>query len=606
MKHKKLYISFPMIAFLLSLSIIVYCTSKQSENNNKVIDNPDQLPREKTLNISGFQWGPPASFNPLAITPAWPITGNINLIYQAMFGFDLLSGEIKPIIGKSYKLNGRILEIELFEIAKWQNGDPLTSSDVVYSYNLHKKYTTNFSFGINNFIADVKENGPHGVTITLSEKDYNPLVAYDIISTVQILPRVIFEKIEKDAFDQVAVETGATPENNDVLNTMRLFKNDKNPVGSGPYTLHSYSDQKIILRRIESYWGNQLHGGNQPAPNYIVHSAYPDNDEVNVALHTGELDISQTFLPEIWKQFPDGVGTWYSDKPYYIPGIIPALLMGLTRPPIKDVNFRRAIIHAIDYEGIKNNAVYGYTPELKPGIILPFGLEKEFYSEQDANDFGQLYDPQKAKSLLQQAGYSWGQDGLLVDPSGKKIRTMYATCPAGWTDWESTIKIVVAGLRAVGVDVQEKYLEYEQWDRDLKNGLFDFTMKTPHPEQSYSLPWARFDKVMSSKDWRPVGEVMYQNEGRYKNPVADSLLVAIPTLNDPEKLKIAYRAINRLFMSEVPVIPLMYRPWLFYQFNTKYWNNFPTSKNPYATPQCLMVGAGIEALWGIKSQSSKK
>ncbi len=594
-------ILFPIVTFLLSVLIVAGCVKKQSENLAEEYD-PSQLPREKTLYISGFQWGAPSSFNPLAITPAWPITGNINLIYQALFGYDLLSGEIKPVIGKSYKLQGRILQIELHESARWQNGEPLTSADVVYSYNLHKKYNTNFSFGINNFFGEIKENGVHAVTIHLSEKQYNPLVAYDIISTVQILPKKIFEQLEKEAFEQVASETGATPENSDILNTMRLFKNDNNPVGSGPYTLYSYTDQKIILRRIQSYWGNQLYQDKQPAPLFIVHSSYPGNDEVNLALQTGELDISQTFLPEIWKQFPNGVGTWYNDKPYYIPGIIPALMMGLSRPPIQDVNFRRAIIHAIDYESIRHNAVYGYTPELKPGIILPFGAEKVFFSEKDAEEFGKLYDPQKARLILKKAGYSWGADGMLRDPSAKKIRTLFATCPAGWTDWESTIKIVVSGLRAIGVDVQEKFLSYEQWDRDLKNGMFDFTMKNPHPEQSFSLPWARFDKVMSSKDLRPVGEVMYQNEGRYKNPMADSLLELIPRLSDPEQLKTAYHAINRLFMNEVPVIPLMYRPWLFYQFNTKYWKNFPTADNPYASPQCLMVGAGLDALWGISPQ----
>lgn len=598
MRRKIPPVYFPMLTFMLLLILFVSCNKEKSDNNKTNSSTP--ISREKTLFVSGFQWGPPASFNPLAITPAWPVTGNINLIYQALFGYDLLSGQIKPVIAKSYTLEGKILEIKLYEIAKWQNGEPLTSSDVVYSYNFHKKYNTNFSFGINNFFDEIKENGPHGVTITLSEKQFNPLVAYDIISTVQILPKKIFEQIERDAFEKVASETGATPENNDVLSAMRFFKNDTNPVGSGPYTLHSYTDNKIVLVRINSYWGNQLYQGKQPAPDFIVHASYSNNNEVDAAFRNGDLDISQTFLPEIWKHFSSGVGTWYDDKPYYIPGIIPALLMGLSRPPIKDVNFRRAIVHAIDYESIRNNAVYGYTPELKPGIILPFGAEKEFYSEKDEIEFGTLFDPAKAKQLLKKAGYSWDKDGWLIDRSGKKIRTLYATCPIGWTDWESTIKIVVSGLRAIGIDAQEKFLEYEQWDRDLKNGMFDFTMKTPHPEQSYSLPWARFDKVMSSKDWKPVGEVMYQNEGRYKNPIADSLLEIIPKLTDPHKLKDAYSAINRLFMSEVPVIPLMYRPWLFYQFNTKFWKNFPTSKSPYANPQCLMVGAGIEALWGIE------
>jgi peptide/nickel transport system substrate-binding protein len=206
-----------------------------------------------------------------------------------------------------------------------------------------------------------------------------------------------------------------------------------------------------------------------------------------------------------------------------------------------------------------------------------------------------------ARKILKNAGYRWGKDSMLIDRKGNKIRQMYATCPSGWTDWESTIKIAVAGMRAVGIDVREKFVEYSQWDMDLKNGLFDFTMKTPHPEQSYSLPWARFDKIMSSKDWRPVGEVMYQNEGRYKNKTADSLLTIIPALTDSLELKSAYTALNRLFLQDIPVIPLMYRPWLFYQFSTKVWTNFPQEENPYASPQCLMVGSGVDALWGIKA-----
>lgn len=110
---------------------------------------------------------------------------------------------------------------------------------------------------------------------------------------------------------------------------------------------------------------------------------------------------------------------------------------------------------------------------------------------------------------------------------------------------------------------------------------------------------------MSSHNLLPVGEVMFRNEGRYQNKKADKLLKEIPELTDPEKIKAAYREINQLFMDEMPIIPLMYRPWFFYQFSTKYWTNFPTEKNPYAPPQCLMVGAGVSGLWGILPSEKK-
>ena len=104
---------FPVAVFLLAIVVLLGCTKKEADPE---AFDPAKLPREKTLYISGFQWGAPSSFNPLAITPAWPITGNINLVYQALFGYDLLSGEIKPIIGKSYRLQDKVLQINCMNL----------------------------------------------------------------------------------------------------------------------------------------------------------------------------------------------------------------------------------------------------------------------------------------------------------------------------------------------------------------------------------------------------------------------------------------------------------------------------------------------------------
>ncbi len=566
---------------------------------------PDSFPRAQTLYIGGFQWGPATSFNPLAVTPAWPMTGNMNLVYEALFGYDLLDGSLRGIIGKEYSIRKGVMIVTLRENVRWHTGEPLTADDVVYTFNLHRKYSTTFSSAWN-YITSVNLIDDSHVEFILNKENENPLVARDIIASVQILPRKIFEPLEKEAFEKAAAEGGTAPTNADVLEKIREFKNDFRPVGSGPYTLQNYNNERIVLKRVENYWGNSLYGGQPPAPLYIIHRAYESNDKFNLALEEGELDLSQTFCPKIWEKFGKGVGTWYDKEPYYIPGIIPALLMSVTKAPFNDVNFRRAVAHSIDYEKIRNEALYGYSPPLQPGLIVPFGTEKEFFSADDIAAFGKLYDPEKARRILKKAGYKWGPDGMLqlLNSKGEPI-TLYATCPRGWTDWEATIKIAVEGMRAIGINVREKFLDYSEWDESIKTGMFDFSMKTPLPEQSASLPWSRFEQVMSSKNLLPVGEVMYRNEGRYSNSRADSLLAVIPKISDQKRLKEAYREINRLFMNEMPIIPLMYRPWLFYQFSTKYWRNFPDEKNPYAPPQCLMVGAGVRGLWGITSAVRK-
>jgi peptide/nickel transport system substrate-binding protein len=590
---------FSILSVLTLLFFVFGCsnTKKQEEP----LSEEEPMTRSNTLYVGGFQWGPPASFNPLAVSPAWPVTGNVNLIYEALFGYDQLDGKLKGIVGESFSIDDTMLTITINENARWQNGEPLTAEDVVYSYSLHKKYTTPLSHTWN-VIASMEAAGTHQVKCILRKDNYNPLLVKDIIASVQVLPRSVFTGLEKEAFETVAQEAGAAPGNAEVLSKMREFKNDSLPVGSGPYTLASYSDDMITLRRIDSYWGNVTYNNTEPAPVFIVHKAYASNDEFNAALEAGDLDISQNFCPEIWKKFSAGVGTWSKKEPYYIPGIIPALLMSVTKKPFSDVSFRRAVAHAIDYEKIRTQAMFGYSPALLPGIILPFGAEKAFFSPEDTKEFGALYNPAKARKILKKAGYKWNKDGMLdlKKPNGEPV-TLYATCPKGWTDWEATINIAVEGMRAVGISVEAKFVAYPEWDGNLKNGLFDFTMKTPLPEQAASLPWSRFDQVLSSHDLLPVGEVMFRNEGRYKNEKADQLLVTIPKLKNPEELKKAYREFNRLFMSEMPIIPLMYRPWFFYQFSTKHWTNFPTEENPYAPPQCLMVGAGVRALWGIKS-----
>lgn len=612
MFHKYSSITRFIVGIIITVAIVTGCGKANKESSNKspvaVYSTPDTLlsrfPREQSLYIGGFQWGPPTSFNPLAVTPAWPVAGNINLLYEAMFGYNSLDGSLRGILGQSFKFEGRVLKIHLHNEAKWQDGDSLTSADVVYSFLLHRSYPTSFSY-IWNYIADIKASGAHDIAITLNDKMFNPLVAEDIIASLPILPAKTFKQIEDSAFKSISQESGTAPSDIDVIEKIRDFKNDQKPVGSGPYALECYSDRSIVLKRVDNYWGNILHSGKQPAPQFIIHSTYSTNDEFNVALQKGDLDLSQNFFPEIWKAFHSGVGTWYSSAPYYIPGIMPALLMGLTREPFGDVAFRKAVAHSIDYEEIRSIALYGYSLPLQPGLIFPFGSEKQFFSEEDATAFGSLYDPVKAKEILRSAGYSWGSDSMLIDPKGKKVRPLYATCPKGWADWEKALEIAVYGMRAIGIDVQEKVVEYADWDNGLKRGLFDFTMKTPLSEQSASMPWSRFEQIMASTDLHLVGEVTYRNEERYKNPLADSLLAAIPCAKDPQTLKKLYRDLNKLFMEEMPIIPLMYRPWLFYQFNSNHWNNFPTVENPYAAPQCLMVGAGIEALWGIVPAAKK-
>lgn len=591
---------------MLFVAIVIIGGFLNSCNKKQQKEELEIFPRSETLYLSGFLWGPPSTFNPLSDDPAFPNTGNCNLVYESMFGYNSLTGEIEGILAKDdYIISDGMFTVFLNEDAMWSNGEPLTSSDVLYTFNLHKKYPTSMESHWQ-YIDDIFVDDAHTITFKLSEEKYNPLTMKDIVSSTFIMPECIYKDIEEKAIEVVRAKTDSGEiDPAAVLEIIREYKDDK-PVASGPYTIHSYNDNQVVLERVDSYWGKIKHGGELPPPVYIIHPIYKSNDDGNNALEKGQLDLSQNFIPQIWNKFSKGVGTWYKERPYYNPGTIPCMLMALLDKPFTDLAFRRAVAHAIDYENIRTTAIYGYAPKLKSGLIIPQGPELQYFNEYDVQKYGVSFDPERARSILKDAGYTWGVDSMLVSPEGERLSVLKVTCPSGWTDWESTVGIFVEGLLGVGIDVKPEFLEWGVFWQNLINGEFDFTMWTPLDYQTASLPWSRFAWVMSSDEWAPKGEAMWNGMGRYKNDKADSLLTILPKLTDDAEIVETYRELNIKFMKEMPVIPLMYRPWFFYEFSTKHWTNFPTNDNPRSPPQCLVVGAGIKGLWELKLVENDK
>jgi len=43
--------------------------------------------------------------------------------------------------------------------------------------------------------------------------------------------------------------------------------------------------------------------------------------------------------------------------------------------------------------------------------------------------------------------------------------------------------------------------------------------------------------------------------------------------------------LDAIYRENIPVIPLMYRPLEFYEFNETHWTGFPTAEDPFAAPQ---------------------
>ncbi|MCL2206642.1 MAG: ABC transporter substrate-binding protein [Fibromonadales bacterium] len=590
-------------ALALSLVFLASCKEEKASGESKT----SSYPRSETLYLSGSQWGEPNTFNPL-VEPwlvAWPANDRFNLMYEPLTAYNSLTGATEPILGILISYDTEKVVVDIQPEAKWSDGVSVTSTDVKFIYELGKRFPQAPTNYVGEFVSEIKVDTVDGKErmsfIVNKAARNNPLAILDQLQAIRIVPAHVFEKYLSDS-------------NND-FDAVKKIKCDKDPVVSGPYILTQYNNERIVLVRRDNYWGNKvLHDGALPNPKFIIHPIYKNNDHFAINLQKGALDASMNYIPRINEKKKDGVSTWYDAPPYFVPGSMHFLYLNNTKAPLNDRNFRRAMAAALDYAAISRLAVSSYTPEMKPGLIMSEGLEKKYYNAEEVDKHSvPLGDKEFAKKLLEKSGYKavFDDKGNLkhsIGPKGDTLPTLLIKAPAGWSDWEAIVNLAVKQLRSIGIDVREGFVDGSQYWPALPTGEFDIIMRKPPVAVTASLPWNRFNAVMSSRNWRPVGDgnFMNENEGRYNNPNAagynkrvDDLLDAIPLLTDEDALKAAYAELNNIFLNDQPVIPVCHLPEEYYQFSTKVWTGWPTEKNPFAPPQLPWVGSGINTLWRL-------
>ncbi|MEK4053530.1 ABC transporter substrate-binding protein [Paenibacillus sp. FSL F4-0087] len=593
----------PLVALFMSVTLFAGCQSVQPPSVSEpqgTVDTPTtttqnepapqtnkETPRNETLYINGLQWGPPTNFNLLSGNPAFPVNyGNSReLVYETLFMVNQLDGGLEPLLGNSYEWTDETtLRIELNADAKWSDGTAFTADDVVYTYELGKKYDINWS-SFWTYISEVKADGAQAVEIKLNPDNPNKLTVLDSIELIPMLPKHIWEEIEK--------------KNNNDLTAIRKEVND-NPVGTGAYKLHFYNDQKITIVRDDNYWGQKLFG-KLPAPKYITHVIYKDNAAGDLAFKSGQVDVSQQFIPQVWKMWEGGaaVKTYLKDAPYYLPGSMPSIFFNLSKAGLDNADVRRAIAMSINYEKISELAMSGYSAPMQPSLTLNSDAESKYIDQDAIKSLQWTMDIEGANALLDKIGATKGKDGIRV-LNGTRLGPFEVECPYGWSDWNAALEIVAQSAKAIGIEIRTKFPESPVWTNDLQTGKFDIIMNTPAGGVSPSQPWNRAMTIMYSNGVAPMGEMAFWNWGRYQNDRADAIIEEIPSVSDEAKLKSLYTELNTIWLKDIPSIPLMYRPWVFDTVNESVWKGFPTEGDgTNIPPQISMDGAGIKALYQI-------
>ena len=156
----------------------------------------------------------------------------------------------------------------------------------------------------------------------------------------------------------------------------------------------------------------------------------------------------------------------------------------------------------------------------------------------DGNVTTYSYDPEKARQLLDQAGYPAGKDGM------RGLRFEFKTTAEGARIGE----IFQAMLQRVGIELTIRTLEFATYYADIQAGNFDLT----------SLQWVgindpnQYYRVFDSKKTPPHGE----NRGYYSNPAMDRLVEAGKTTVDPDARKKIYAQVQQLAADDLPYVSL--------------------------------------------------
>ncbi|HLU82043.1 MAG TPA: ABC transporter substrate-binding protein, partial [Trueperaceae bacterium] len=162
------------------------------------------------------------------------------------------------------------------------------------------------------------------------------------------------------------------------------------PIGSGPFTYAGGSlDGQVTLQRNGGYWAGA------PELQTLVFRMMPEPSTRVAALLSGEVQIIQAVPPDLVDRI-DGVPGF---TVHTAPGTRAyGIELNNATEPFNDVRVRQALNYAIDWDSILTNIYQGYAERLATAF-LPTGFGY------DADLAPYPYDPDRARALLQEAGY---------------------------------------------------------------------------------------------------------------------------------------------------------------------------------------------------------
>lgn len=413
--------------------------------------------------------------------------------------------ELEPVLADSYEPSedGLTYTFRLKSGVKFHNGDDFTAQDVKYTYDWIMD-EANASTRSANFELVESVEAPDDTTIVVT------LTEADVTFMVNVATTLIYPKDDHAAKGEDA------------------FKGE--PVGTGPFQLGEWApQQRVVLTAFEDYFRGR------PNMDAFQIDVVPEAAGRMAALETGQADNS------IWGLNAEDNEVLQESGNFNVYEIMQVATnhfpLNNEHPFLGEKAVRQALLFALDRQSFADDIFLGQaviaTSNLSPAI--------EKYYNPDVPQYE--YDPEKAKQLLDEAGWVEGDDGVREKDGVRAAFTLMVF--QGDTQRRPEAEIAQQWWADIGVEVELQ----EGITSDILAGL-------PQGEYDAGL----FNWVYGGSNGDPdsrdtLGTGGANNFFQYSNEEVDQLLQdGIRELDEAARIEI-YKRIQEIIADELPFLP---------------------------------------------------
>lgn len=436
---------------------------------------------------------------------------------------------------------------------KFHDGQPLTSKDVKFTFDaiMHPTYTGNRASGLTALkgAADLRKaysalnKDAKDGKMTQEAADKKKLELWETwrtsggAITAPDAQTVVFT-LDKPFAPLLANLTarGILPEHllKDELGAkMKDSKFNRNPVGSGKYSFVEWKTNERIVLKANPEW----YGG---APNIeqVIWRVFPDGNTAMNALEKGEIDKANIEVEQFARFQNDVKHVQVFEYPTLT---YRHVAFDLKNPLFKDVKVRQALGYALDKETLVNKLLQGH------GIpAWSHGTPSRW--DYNANVLKPTKNVEKAKQLLDEAGWKLGADGIRAKDGQKFSFDLYFVSSQR-LDSEA-VQVLQDAWKAIGVEVSLKGT-----DQPTILDMSDAGNPNRKQPAAYVLGWSLGIEPDSYSIWACDGTF---NDISYCNPAIDELLNKGRTEVDTAKRKAIYSEIQAKLAEEQPYLWLWF------------------------------------------------